>query len=98
MQGYQMSRGGNGPVGMTSLNATIADSASHTVLLTGQSNQVKISNYSPAHILYISFYGPAANTNYAIPPLWTLEYDGPAITQLFLNSNNQSINYGVLAI
>ena len=98
MQGYQMSRGGNGPVGITSLNATINDGNSHTVTLADQSNQVKISNYNPNYILYISFYGPATNANYAIPPLNTLQYDGPAITQFFLNSNNQSINYGVFAV
>ena len=92
-----MSRGGNGPGGTTSVNATIADAASHAVVLIEPANRVLISNYSN-NLLYLSLYGPASSNNYAIPPTSTFTYDGPAITGLFLNANGNSINYGVFAV
>ncbi len=98
MQGYQISRGGNGPVGITSLNATIADSASHTVALAAPANQVKIRNYDTSHPLYVSFYGPATTNNYGVAPGAEFVYDGPAVTQLFLNSNGNSVNFGIFAV
>lgn len=96
MQGFAFSRGSNGPAGMTSVNLTLNSNQSTPVSLAQPSNQIKVSNYS-SFLLYINFAGPATPFNYGIPPGQTFQYDGQAVSGFQLNSNGQTINYGVFA-
>ena len=67
MQGFQTSRGGNGPGSVTSISGNLSNSsASTTINLAASSNQVKISNYDSTNPLYVSFSGPATTSNYQI--------------------------------
>lgn len=98
MSGFQMSRAGNGPGGMTSFSSTLTgQTGSVPIALNQPSSQVRIANYSQS-LLYISFQGPATTNSFAVAPGYTFNYDGPSITALQLNSNGQNINYGIFAV
>lgn len=97
MQGFQTSRGGNGPAGMTSLRAAQSGTGSSLVALTSASNRIKITNYDSTNPLFVDFYGVPTTASYAVAAGKDLEYDGPAISNFRVFSNNQSVVYGVFA-
>ena len=93
--GLQISRGGNGPTGMTSLTATIPN-VSTAVNLTAPSNVFCLVNYSSTVSIYVSCISPATSSNFTVKPGASYSYDGvPVSTFYILGSTTTSDLYGV---
>lgn len=98
--GLQVSRGGNGPAGMTSITASIPNTST-TVSLVTPSNIITIVNYSTAtgvnSIIYLNFLGAATASNFAILPGGAFTYDGVAVQSFQIIGSAAGDTYGVFA-
>lgn len=95
--GYQISRGGNGPAGVTSRSIAIPG-ANLIVSLLQPSNIIIIANYSAGTAIFISFLGAATTSSFEIAAGASFVYDGPAVTSFqVIGAANPSGNFGVFA-
>ena len=106
--GYQISRGGQGPGGITNLTAQTTGSK-QTITLTQPSNQITVINYSNSATLAVDFNGGTPSTSSSggngvqIPPSAStgqpssFKYDGPALTTFTLIGSAGSALYGIVA-
>jgi hypothetical protein len=99
--GMQVSRGGNGPGGITNLTAQTTGSV-QTVTLTAPSNVISIINYSSG-ILGIDFNGGTPTTSASggnglqIGASNNFTYDGCALTSFTLIGSAGSLLFGIIA-
>jgi hypothetical protein len=99
--GMQVSRGGNGPGGITNLTAQTTGSA-QTITLTAASNVITIVNYSVG-TLSVDFNGGTPTTSASggngiqIAASNNFTYDGCAISSFSLIGSAGSLLYGIVA-
>lgn len=94
--GLPVSRGSNGPTGITSTTAAIPNTST-TVTLVAAANTITITNYSSTTILYINPNGAATTSNFAIAANSSFTYDGSGLSQFQIIGSAASGNYGVWA-
>jgi len=94
--GLQVSRGCNGPTGITSTTTAIPNTST-TITLVALSNVITITNYSSTTIIYINPNGAATTSNFAIAPNSSFTYDGMPLNSFQIIGSAASGNYGVWA-